>query len=319
MSSGYEYSHLSHWFQLYNKCKLCPRECGVNRLSHLKKGLCGCDWRLKIAYIGPHFGEEPCISGSRGSGTIFFSGCSLGCIYCQNYQISKEQLGNFIDPLDFVDKIVKLIKQGIHNLNFVTPDHFIPHILYLFDELKSRKVELPPIIWNLSGYQKVESLKLINDIADIYLVDFKYGDPSCAKKYSKANDYINIALSAINRMFMAKGPLKIGGSGIAQQGVLVRHLILPGNINNSVKALEMLFIEFGPDLPLSIMSQYYPSPYVRDISLLKRLTQEEFSKILDYALKLGFTHIYFQWPQEEETPSSFWPDFKKREPFGREV
>jgi putative pyruvate formate lyase activating enzyme len=309
----------------YRECHLCPRSCGTNRLSNSKEirpGFCGETDRLKVAYIGPHFGEEPPISGKNGSGTVFFTGCHLKCSFCQNYQISHEGLGERTST----DKLFKKIEQmmrlhHVHNINFVTPDHFFPHVFQIVSLLRQDGHNLP-LVYNLSGYQSVEILKAAENYADIYLPDFKYSDPHLAARLSKCRDYPEAALTAIEEMIRQKGFLDISGtkSSIAKKGVLVRHLILPGKIDNSINALTSLYVEFGPELPVSIMSQYHPVIHHTDTDLNRTILPEEFEEVYSHAMDLGFENLFVQFPKsagkrDHDTPL-FLPDFRQKEPFG---
>ncbi len=304
------------WEKLYRRCILCPRSCKIDR-THFNKGYCRESYQLKVAYIGPHFGEEPPISGERGSGTVFLSGCSLKCSYCQNYQISHKGMGEYINLFEMRDRILKMIEEyRVHNLNFVTPDHFFPHIFSLIYSLRKEGVYIP-IIFNLSGYQSVEILKIAEPFCDIYLPDFKYSDPSLSQALSMCKDYPKVALDAISEMIRQKGFLSLDSNCIAKRGVLVRHLILPGKIKNSIDALSMLFIEFGKELPLSLMSQYYPVIRNRDPDLNRILREEEFNTVYEHALSLGFEDLFVQLPEKyvPKQPPPFVPDFKRPYPF----
>ncbi len=308
-------------YQLFQQCQLCPRKCGVNRLAG-ETGFCGETAELRVAIIEPHFGEEPPISGSRGSGTIFFSGCSLKCHFCQNYQISTAGLGMVTSVPQVVQRLQELIeKHGIHNINFVTPDHFIPHCMEIIEHLRHEQFKLPAV-FNLSGYQAVSVLKRIENFTDIYLPDFKYSDAKLAKQFSNCPDYPTIALDAIAEMVRQKGWLDVfemteATATTARRGVLVRHLILPGQVPNSIDALTTLFLEFGANLPLSLMSQYTPIRGVRSIDLQRRITADEFCQVHDHCLELGFKNLFVQYPESETSLSNplFLPDFSKSHPF----
>jgi putative pyruvate formate lyase activating enzyme len=309
---------------LFEECRLCPRNCGINRLEGSitsRSGFCEQDNSLRVAYVGPHFGEEPPISGTRGSGTIFFSGCSLGCSFCQNYQISRHGIGEILSLGKLSDMVLRMIEEkDVHNLNFVTPDHFFPYTFKLVDILHENAHDLPAV-YNLSGYQSVKSLTMAESRADIYLPDFKYSDPDLSMRLSRCKDYPVTALVAITEMVRQKGFLDSfeKGKDLATRGVLVRHLILPGKIRNSLNALTTLLIEFGPDLPLSIMSQYHPVIPHEDVDLNRVLTREEFDRVYSHALDLGFRNLFVQFPDstgmKSETVSPFLPDFNMAEPF----
>jgi putative pyruvate formate lyase activating enzyme len=307
---------------LFKQCFLCPRECGVDRLDGGDKsstGFCRQDGRLKVAYVGPHFGEEPPLTGTHGSGTVFFTGCSLRCSYCQNFQISREGLGEIIEVAGLLAKVEEMIiRAHVHNVNFVTPDHFFPYVFELVALLRSKGYDLP-VVFNLSGYQSVNLLKSAEAYVDIYLPDFKYADRELAKKFSRCHDYPDVALAALSEMISQKGFLDSLDQrhALAKRGVLVRHLILPGHVENSINALTTLFVEFGSELPLSLMSQYVPVTLQDAESLNRYLTEEEFNQVYSHALDLGFEHLFVQFPGQEslDTKPSFLPDFRLDKPF----
>lgn len=310
--------------QSFEACRLCPRECGVNRLGDGKAafaGFCGQNHRLRVAHIGPHFGEEPPISGRKGSGTVFFSGCSLRCSFCQNHQISQGGLGRETALEDLLEKMIGLIEtDGVHNINLVTPDHFAPLVFRLVARLRSGGYRIP-LVFNLSGYQSQAFLRAAEEHADIYLPDYKYADPNLAAKLSRCRDYPRVGLEAIAEMVRQKGFLADPGpeAGCVGRGVLVRHLILPGCLENSLNALTSLFLEFGPGLPLSLMSQYTPVLPQEIPDLNRSLTREEFERVYAHARDLGFEHLYIQFPRPASGDGSeglpFLPDFRREKPF----
>jgi putative pyruvate formate lyase activating enzyme len=310
---------LTQWFK---QCFLCPRECGVDRLAKDEKsmaGFCRQDSQLRVAYVGPHFGEEPPLTGTHGSGTVFFAGCSLRCSYCQNFQISRENLGKVLTVEELLAKVEDMItRKHVHNVNFVTPDHFFPYVFQLVTLLRSKGHNLPTV-FNLSGYQSVNLLRSAEEYVDIYLPDFKYADRDLAKKLSRCQDYPDVALAALSEMISQKGFLDsvITGDSLAKRGVLVRHLILPGHVENSVNALTSLFVEFGPALPLSLMSQYVPVTPQEAEALNRYATQEEFDQVYSHALELGFRHLFVQFPEEaaSDRKPPFVPDFRLDKPF----
>jgi putative pyruvate formate lyase activating enzyme len=310
--------------QFYNNCHLCPRNCGANRVFGEKNprvGFCGETDQLRVAYVGPHFGEEPPITGKNGSGTVFFTGCSLRCSFCQNYQISHQRVGSNISLEELLQKLKNMIRKNhVHNINFVTPDHFFPHVFSIVSLLRENAFDLP-IIYNLSGYESVEILKSAEDYVDIYLPDFKYSDSSLAAELSKCPDYPEVALEALTEMVRQKGLLDVCSNGgtLARKGVLVRHLILPAKIENSMDVLTTLFVEFGSRLPLSLMSQYVPVVSNRDQDLNRSISEEEFDLVYSHARNLGFEHLFVQFPEKYVSPkqriSRFLPDFTKTQPF----
>jgi len=310
---------------LYHDCRLCPRECRVNRHTRgEKRGFCGEDDRVRVAFIGAHFGEEPPITGTNGSGTVFFSGCSLRCAFCQNRQISHESSGDLTDQPSLKLQVEQMIRsEGVHNINFVTPDHFFPHVFDLVSSLREDRYDLP-MVFNISGYQSRTSLKMAEHYSDIYLPDFKYADKTLAASLSRAKNYPEVALEALLEMVRQKGFLDScdSNASIAAKGVLVRHLILPGHLENSINVLTTLFVEFGPDIPLSLMSQYYPVGKSLPGHLNRPLKTEEFDVVYAHARDLGFRNLFVQFPgsrteDQSPSPSPFLPDFRKAQPFGK--
>ena len=309
---------------LFQECRLCPRDCGINRSERAGQkpaGFCRETAQLKVAYVGPHFGEEPPLAGTHGSGTIFFSGCSLRCSYCQNFQISREGMGEALAVDELAERVMKMIKaHSVHNVNFVTPDHFFPHVFRLIFLLRGKGCDLP-MVFNTSGYQSIPMLKMAEPFVDIYLPDFKYADPSLAARFSKCKDYSDVALRAISEMILQKGFLDSfeSASLLARKGVLVRHLILPGYTENSINVLTTLYLEFGARLPLSLMSQYTPVRHHQEENMNRPVTSEEFQKVYEHAIDLGFENLFVQFPGEGESrkpnEDPFLPDFKKSQPF----
>ena len=318
------YSELS--FENYQNCSLCPRKCNVNRTNG-HTGYCGETNKLIISSIGAHFGEEPPISGTNGSGTVFFTGCSLKCCFCQNYQISFNGMGIFYTCEQVVDKLKKLVNShGIHNVNFVTPDHFFPHTIKIVELLREKNISIP-ILYNMSGYQKIESVKALDKYADIYMPDFKYADKKVAKQLSNAENYPDRALETLTEMVRQKGFLDsfTKKKQIATKGVLVRHLILPGQVQNSKDVLSTLFLELGKDIPISLMSQYYPTSmlmkndkFAKLTYMKRRITISEFKEVYEHAMSLRFRNMLVQFTQNfrsKKDKTDFAPDFEKEKPF----
>jgi len=314
------------YLPLYENCQLCPRHCGVNRRVRnggKGRGFCGERDVVRVAYIGPHFGEEPPITGENGSGTVFFSGCSLRCAFCQNHQISHDNLGRSIDTQSLCSSLEEMIQlQNVHNINFVTPDHFFPHVFQIVTSIRKLGYDIP-IVYNLSGYQSEAQIEMAENYVDIYLPDFKYSEPFLATRLSRCKGYPSVALEAISEMVRQKGFLDSCeiGTPIATKGVLVRHLILPGEVENSMNVLTSLFVEFGPDLPLSLMSQYHPVGKNLEGPLRRFLRREEFDLVYSHARELGFCNLFVQFPEtriSDPMPQNppFLPDFRKTQPFG---
>lgn len=293
----------------YQSCSLCPRDCKVDRTKG-PLGFCGESAVCRVSFIGPHFGEEPSFTGSKGSGTVFFSGCSSQCFFCQNYQISIQHDGRTITPAELHSEVRELLLKGVHNLNFVTPDHFWPHIKELCWALRTEGISIP-MLFNGSGYQKLEMLEEYAQWMDIFLPDFKFAEPELAKICMRDARYPEIALNALREMVKLKGflePWDTTGSQTARHGVLVRHLVLPGHIENSLKVLKLLYEEFGPGLPLSVMSQFQPVLGCAHRKKLERtLSLEEYDQVLDLVEALGFEKVYIQ---ELKPGTAFLPDFK---------
>ena len=292
--------------ELFNKCELCPRKCGVNRNNN-ELGYCKSNNKLKIANYSLHMWEEPCISGSAGSGTIFFSYCNLGCIFCQNYEISRLHMGKYITVNELVDIFFKLKDMGALNINLVTPTHYVAQIIEAIKIAKSNGLKLP-IIYNSSGYEKVETIKLLKGYIDVYLPDMKYFDTKYSSKYSKAKDYFKYAKEAIDEMVNQVGEVKFDENGIVQSGVIIRHLMLPGLLFDSKKIIDYIYNTYGDKVYISIMNQYTPLDNVKKYpEINKPLNQKHYEALIGYALNLGVKNGFIQ---EEGTDSeSFIPLF----------
>lgn len=290
----------------YKMCMLCPRKCGVNRKMNMA-GFCGETSQLRVGRAALHFWEEPCISGTGGSGTVFFSGCSLRCCYCQNFNLSRGKEGVEIGEQRLSEIFLNLQKKGAHNINLVTGEHFAPHIKAAV--IAARKAGLNvPVILNSSGYVSQETLELLKDIIDIYLVDFKYMDPDLAKNYSMAYDYPPVTKAAISKMVELTGEPRFDKNGILESGVLVRHLCLPSHTDDSKEIIRYIFETYGRKVLLSIMSQYTPCGDCRKFPELKRkLSGEEYDRILDFCLEIGIDDAYIQ--DGEAASESFIPVF----------
>ncbi len=295
-------------FDTYKNCRLCPRDCQVDR-SGGKCGFCGETAALRISHIGPHFGEEPSFTGKFGSGTIFFSGCSSQCFFCQNFQISIQHEGREFTSEAFLSAVKKLIKQDVHNLNFVTPDHFWPHIKNLCIALRQEGIAIPTL-FNCSGYQKPGMVDEYAEFMDMFLPDFKFADPELARMCMADDRYPKFAIESIRQMVKLRGflePWDPAGEVAARQGVLVRHLVLPGYVENSLRGIRVLHREFGSGIPLSVMSQFQPMPECCNRKILDRkLTAQEYEQVLELVVKLGFERVY---TQELVEKTAFLPNF----------
>jgi putative pyruvate formate lyase activating enzyme len=271
-------------YKKLKKCDLCPRNCGVNRLKN-QKGICGIGAKPVISSFGLHFGEESVLVGRRGSGTVFFTGCSLKCVFCQNYTISQLFEGEEIPVRNLAKIFLYLQNQGALNINLVTPTHVVPMILQAlhltYDELKI------PIVYNTGGYDSVETLKLLDGIVDIYMPDIKYGSNEKATKYSLCGNYWDVVREAVKEMHRQVGDLEIV-KGVAVKGLLIRHLILPNGLAETMKVLEFLKNEISPQTHVNIMDQYYPAfNAYKYPELSRRITPDEYFEAVEYAQKLG--------------------------------
>lgn len=294
--------------KLLTDCTLCPRECHVDRIDG-KKGYCRETEELVVARAALHFWEEPCISGEEGSGTVFFSGCAMGCVYCQNYNIAHGIAGKKITNERLSDIFLELWQKGSNNINLVTPSHYVPQIIEAVE--RARKKGLPlPIVYNCSGYEKTETLQLLEGYVDIYLPDLKYMDPEPAIKYSNCGDYFQYAAEAIKEMVRQVGIPEFDERGIMRKGVIVRHLTLPGYLQDSKNIIKYLYDTFGDNIYISIMNQYTPLPAIEQYpELNRRITKEEYEELVDYAIDLGVENGFIQ---EGETASeSFIPEFNE--------
>lgn len=290
---------------IYRKCKLCPRECGVDR--SVKKGYCKTSDRLLVTRAALHMWEEPCISGEKGSGTVFFGGCSLGCIYCQNAEIRDGKVGKEISVERLSEIFFELKEQGANNINLVTPTHFIPHIIKALDIAKRQNLNLP-VVYNTGGYEKDETLKMLDGYVDIYLPDFKYYDEESAKEYSNAPDYTECAKNAVAEMYRQVGKPQFYENGIMKKGVIVRHLLLPQHLEESKEIVKYLFDTYKHNIFISIMNQYTPMPRTADHKILKeRVTEKEYNELIDYAVDIGVENGFTQ--EGETAEESFIPPF----------
>lgn len=289
----------------YKNCTLCPRECKADRT--IKNGYCRSSDVLTAARAALHFWEEPCISGKNGSGTVFFTGCNLGCVYCQNREISRENAGLPITSERLSEIFLDLQEKGANNINLVTPTHFVPHITEAI--FKARKAGLTlPIVYNSSGYEKAETLKMLEGYIDIYLPDFKYIDEKTASEYSNAPDYPQFAKSAVAEMFRQVGKPKFNSENIMTSGVIVRHLLLPGKVNEACRTVKYLFTTYKHDIFISLMNQYTPTAAVSENKNLNRkVTEEEYDALVNYAVDLGVENGFIQ--EGDTAKESFIPKF----------
>ena len=289
------------------KCDLCPRNCKVNRIDG-ERGICkAIGINIKQAKIGLHYYEEPCISGSSGSGTIFFSGCNLRCKFCQNYKISHEGKGEEISIKELAEKMIWLQEEGANNINLVTGFMYIPQIVESLKIAKNSGLNIP-IVYNSSGYESVEALKLLEGYVDIYLPDFKYYYNDLAIKLSNANNYKEVAQSAIQEMLRQQPKNVYDENGILEKGVIIRHLALPNHIQNSKQVLKLIKNSFGKNIYVSIMAQYFPCYKASETDDINRkLTDEEFENIENFVYSLDLKNGYIQYLEDNE--EQYVPDF----------
>ena len=273
-------------------CNICPRKCNAERLPLAEngEGFCGLGGAPRIARAALHFWEEPPIRGENGSGTVFFSGCNLGCIFCQNKKISRGRFGKTVTPERLREIYEELINKGAHNINLVTPTHFADAVLASLEPKLS-----VPVVYNCGGYESVETLKRFEGKIQIYLPDIKYSDNVLAKKYSAAPDYFETAKAAVKEMYRQTGKYDIGDDGIMKKGVIIRHLILPGQLENTKKVIDWVKNEFAPgEVLFSLMSQFTPVEGCNTDELYRRLTKDEYSEIADYLFESGIEDGFMQ-------------------------
>ena len=294
---------------MLERCLICPHKCGVNRLNNIK-GRCRCDSNINIALVSVHYFEEPCISGKNGSGTIFFSNCNLQCMYCQNYEISQEGLGENITVNQLAKIFILEQKKGVNNINLVTPTMYVYQIIEAIKIARKEGLKIP-IVYNTNGYENVETLKMLEGYIDIYLPDFKYYDNKIAKKYSNIDNYFEIVTKAIKEMYRQVGAPILDENGIMKKGLMIRHLILPNYIENSKKVLKWIKENMDNKVYISIMAQYFPTYKAKEDNMINRkLNNEEYKELEDYLFSLGLENGYMQELGEHE--EEYVPDFKDK-------
>jgi putative pyruvate formate lyase activating enzyme len=281
-------------FKLLESCCICPRKCGVNRLKD-EKGFCKTGIKPRICSYMPHHGEEPPISGTQGSGTIFFSYCNMACVYCQNYEFSQSGQGREVDSEELAKSMLELQKIGCHNINLVTPTHVMPQILKALESAINKGLKIP-LVYNTGGYELAEIIKLLDGIVDIYLPDMRYGDGNTAVRYSSAPDYPKYNWEAVKEMHKQVGVAEIDDKGIIKKGIIIRHLVLPNNISGTDKIMKFISEEISKDTYISLMSQYcpyYKASQFKEIS--RRITSQEYEEAKQLMNKHG---LYNGWIQE---------------------
>lgn len=277
----------------YDNCTLCPRNCGVNR-NEGKLGVCGVGAELYVARAALHFWEEPCISGKEGSGAVFFSGCSLKCVFCQNYELSHSEYGKAITVDRLTEIFFELETKGANNINLVTPDHYIPSIRIAMQRAREQGLRIPFVV-NCSGYEKAEQLRMFSGLADIYLMDFKYMDSEKAKKYSLAEDYPERAKGALQESFRQCPETVFDERGMMQRGIIVRHLLMPGMVRNAEAVVDYVYENYGDKVYLSLMHQFTPFPRLAAFPELNRkVSRREYERLLSFTLDKGVSNAFIQ-------------------------
>lgn len=290
----------------YENCLLCPRKCGINR-STGQTGVCGVSSEIRVARAALHYWEEPCISGEKGSGAVFFSGCSLHCVFCQNREISDGKAGKVVSKERLSDIFIELAGKGANNINLVTPGQYIPDIVWAVNDARSRGMKLP-IVCNTSGYEDAKELKLLEGIVDVYLPDFKYMDSALSAKYSRAKDYPSVAKQALSEMVRQQPDVVIDdATGLIQKGVIVRQLLLPGHVNDAKAILKYLHDTYQNSIYISMMSQFTPIALKDYPEINRTVTRREYERLIDYAIKIGITNAFIQ--EGDVAKDSFIPAF----------
>ena len=285
-------------------CNLCPRKCGIDRLT--QTGFCGGGSNASVSHTMLHHWEEPCISGVNGSGTVFFSGCQLRCVYCQNRKISRNVSGKEVSADKLCEIFLSLQAQGAHNINLVTPDHYIFQIAEALKQAKEKGLSLP-IVYNTSGYVTPQAIRYIGRYVDVYLTDFKYMSSSLAEKYSSAPDYPEAAKKALEEMVSLQPVCVYDENGMMKKGVIVRHLIIPGHTADSKDVIKYLYETYGDRIVISIMNQFTPVGLEDYPEINRSLTTLEYDRVVNYAISLGVKNAYTQ--EKGTAKESFIPDF----------
>lgn len=286
------------------KCYLCPRKCGADRA--LNKGMCGGGDKIIASRASLHMWEEPCLSGKEGSGTVFFSGCNLGCIFCQNREISKGNVGKEISEGRLYEIFFELEEKGANNINLVTAGHFLSYVVPVIKKAKTDGLKIP-FVYNTSSYESEEQIKMLDGLIDIYLPDFKYFSSEIAKAYSHAPDYPEVSKKAIELMVKQSKSASFDKRGIMQSGVIVRHLLLPGHLKDSKAAIEYLYDKYKDSIYISLMSQYTPICKTKYDNLNRKVTDKEYDDLVDFAISLGIENGFVQ--EGEAASESFIPAF----------
>lgn len=286
-------------------CELCPRKCKVNRYKNV--GFCKANYKLKIALVSTHMWEEPCISGTNGSGTIFFSHCNLGCIYCQNHKI-RDGYGKYISIKRFSEICLKQQERGVNNINLVTPTHYVPHIIRGIKNARKNGLKIP-VVYNTSGYEKVDTIKMLKDTVDIYLTDFKYYENKYSSKYSYVDNYFEVASLALNEMYNQVGK-PVFENDILKKGIIVRILLLPGLIEDAKRIVKYIYSKYGDNIYISLMNQYTPVVKLKYDELNRKISDSDYDELINYAYDIGVRNAFIQ--EGDTALESFVPNFDKR-------
>ena len=290
---------------LLKNCNLCPHKCGVNR--YIEKGFCGATNKVRLAYYNLHMWEEPIISGDNGSGTVFFSNCNMKCLYCQNKKISLDGYGKDISNKKLEEIFLDLQNKGAHNINLVTPTPYVPQIARVLHKIKNGILKIP-VVYNTSSYENVGTIIMMRNLVDIYLADLRYFDDSLGVQYSKCDHYFETATMAIDEMFRQVGSIVIE-NGLLKRGLIVRVLILPGHIHDAKEIIYYLYSTYHNDIIISIMNQYTPLISCKYENLNRKITEEEYEEVIDFALKIGVNNAFIQ--EGDTALESFIPKFDK--------
>lgn len=292
---------------MVERCNVCPFKCNVTRTSD-NLGVCKIGNKIKISKISTHMWEEPCISGTKGSGTIFFTGCNLRCLFCQNYKISrKEAVGEEITEEDLANVFLTKQEEGVHNINLVSPTPYVNYIRNAIIIAKQKGLKIP-VIYNTNGYERVETIKSLEGLIDVYLPDFKYGNDDIAKKYSATINYTQNAISAIKEMYRQVGNARFDKHGIIQKGLIIRHLVLPNNIDNTKSVLKLIATNMDKEVYVSLMGQYIPKDEaLKCEELNRRITEKEYDEAIDYFFEVGLKNGFIQ--ELSSASDEYIPDF----------
>ena len=292
--------------EILKNCCLCPRKCGINRYE--QKGYCGANNKLKIAHYSLHMWEEPVISGDTGSGTIFFSNCNMKCMYCQNKKISLDGYGKYTSLKRLEEIMMEFQEKGANIINLVTPTHYVPQIAKVLKKIKNKTLNIP-VVYKTSSYENDGTLMMMNNLVDIYLADLKYYDDELALKYSFCTDYFETATMAIDEMYRQVGGLQVSEDGLLKKGLIVRVLLLPDHIEDAKNIINYLYKTFGDSIIISIMNQFTPVNKCKYDNLNRKVTDEEYNEVIDFAAELGIVNAFVQ--EGDAAEESFIPDFNK--------